>query len=124
MTTIFVFGSNLAGRHGAGSALEAVTNHGAVYGRGWGAYGNSYAIPTKGFRLEVLPLEMIGHFVRAFVQFAKVHPDHMFNVVAIGCGLAGYKPSQIAPFFEDAPANVSLPDEFRFELDIIRRMQR
>lgn len=28
-TEIFVFGSNLAGRHGAGSALEAVQRHGA-----------------------------------------------------------------------------------------------
>lgn len=113
MADIFVFGSNLAGRHGAGSALEAARNHGAVNGKGWGLYGDSYAIPTKGFRLEVLPLSMIDHFVRAFVRFAVDHPQHTFNVVAIGCGLAGYRPDQIAPFFEDAPANVNLPWEFR-----------
>ena len=43
---IFVFGSNQAGRHGKGSALEARRNHGAVYGVGEGPTGNAYAIPT------------------------------------------------------------------------------
>jgi hypothetical protein len=113
MTNVFVFGSNLAGRHGAGSALEAATNHGARHGRGWGRYGDSYGIPTKGFRLEILPLPMIDHFVRAFVRYAADHPECTFNVVAIGCGLAGYKPSDIAPFFEGAPLNVNLPTEFQ-----------
>ena len=44
---IFVFGSNLAGRHGAGAALCALREHGAIYGQGVGLQGNSYAIPTK-----------------------------------------------------------------------------
>lgn len=34
MARIFVFGSNLAGRHGAGAALYARQHHGAIYGRG------------------------------------------------------------------------------------------
>jgi len=29
------------------------------------------------------------------------------------CGLAGYRPDQIAPMFANAPANVILPDAFR-----------
>lgn len=44
---IFVFGSNLAGVHGAGSARAALEKHGAEYGVGVGLCGNSYAIPTK-----------------------------------------------------------------------------
>lgn len=52
MTDIFVFGSNLAGRHGAGSALEALKKHGAIYGQGVGRQGNSYAIPTNDERLR------------------------------------------------------------------------
>jgi hypothetical protein len=115
MTDVFVFGSNLAGRHGAGSALEAVRYHGASHGHGWGRYGKSYGIPTKDHRLQTLPLPMIDHFVRAFVQYARQHPGDTFNVVAIGCGLAGYKPSEIAPFFEHAPDNVNLPAEFVLE---------
>jgi hypothetical protein len=42
MAEIFVFGSNLAGRHGKGAALEAKMN-----GRGFGLQGASYAIPTN-----------------------------------------------------------------------------
>ena len=45
---IFVFGSNLAGRHGKGAAKFAKDYHGAIYGRGVGLQGTSYAIPTKG----------------------------------------------------------------------------
>lgn len=33
-TDIFVFGSNLAGFHGAGAARFAVQRHGAIYGQG------------------------------------------------------------------------------------------
>lgn len=39
---IFVFGSNLAGVHGAGSARAALEKHGAIYGRGVGLQGDSY----------------------------------------------------------------------------------
>ena len=44
---IFVFGSNLAGRHGKGAALDAKNKYGAIYGVGFGRTGNSYAIPQK-----------------------------------------------------------------------------
>lgn len=44
---IFVFGSNLAGRHGKGAALWARQHRGAIYGQGIGLQGNSYAIPSK-----------------------------------------------------------------------------
>lgn len=39
MNEIFVFGSNMAGRHGKGAALYARLNHGAVYGQGIGLQG-------------------------------------------------------------------------------------
>lgn len=109
---IFVFGSNLAGRHGKGAALHARQNYGAIYGNGVGMQGQSYAIPTKGFQLEVLPLDRIETHVQMFIVFAHYNPDLTFGVTAIGCGLAGYKPEQIAPFFRNSPANVILPPEF------------
>lgn len=111
--SIFVFGSNLAGRHGRGAALTARQEYGAIYGRGEGLQGQSYAIPTKDRLLEVLPLEQISKHVRTFIGFAIAHPERHFTVTAIGCGLAGYKPAQIAPMFEHAPVNVALPEEFR-----------
>jgi hypothetical protein len=112
MTEIFVFGSNLAGRHGAGSAREAVQFHGAIYGRGVGPQGLSYAIPTKDKHLRTLSLETISRYAVEFLDYAACHPNDTFHVVAIGCGLAGYKPEQIAPMFVGAPRNVRLPPEF------------
>lgn len=109
---IFVFGSNLAGRHGRGSALEARQSHGAIYGQGIGLQGDSYAIPTKDRYMHVMPLEAIHGYVIAFQHFAAGHPDWTFNVVAIGCGLAGYKPEDIGPMFSGCTPNVRLPAEF------------
>lgn len=110
--SIFVFGSNLAGRHGRGSALEAVQKHGAIYGVGMGLQGNSYAIPTKDAHLNILPLEVIAYHVGYFEAFALAHRNMLFHVVAIGCGLAGYTPHQIGPLFQLRPSNVFLPYEF------------
>jgi len=110
---IFVFGSNLAGRHGRGSAYEALRHHGARYGQGKGLAGNSYAIPTKDEMLNVLPLTTIAEHVAEFLQYANDHPERRFRIVAIGCGLAGYRPDQIGPMFRNAPPNCHLPEEFR-----------
>ena len=110
--SIFVFGSNLAGRHGAGSAQAARLYHGAIYGQGTGLQGRSYAIPTKDENFNVLPVEVIKKYVDEFKEFAKEHPDMVFNVVAIGCGYAGYQPKEIAPLFEGCSPNVNLPSEF------------
>lgn len=67
---IFVFGSNLAGRHGKGAALFARRNHGAIYGQGVGRQGNSYAIPTKDAKLRTLPLVTIHEHVGDFIVYA------------------------------------------------------
>lgn len=107
--SIFVFGSNLAGKHGKGAALFAKQNYGAIYGQGVGLQGNSYAIPTKDKSLNQLPLKEIEFYVKQFIRFAKEHPEYIFNLTRIGCGLAGYKDSQIAPMFKYAPPNVIKP---------------
>mgnify|MGYP005807985861 CR=1 FL=1 len=87
---VFVFGSNLAGRHGKGAALWARQNRGAIYGKGMGLHGNSYAIPTKDERIRTLPLSMIADFVGCFLADARSRPDLTFQLTPIGCGLAGY----------------------------------
>ena len=110
--SIFVFGSNLQGRHGAGSALAALEEHGAILGQGEGLQGNSYAIPTKNKYMRVMSLDKIETYVVEFRQFAIAHPEMDFNVVAIGCGFAGYTPEDMAPMFDDMPENVKLPPEF------------
>lgn len=113
MKEIFVFGSNLAGRHGAGSAKEAVRCHGASWGIAEGPHGNSYAIPTKDRQLRVLPLSDIHKSVQRFLGYARENAHLTFRVVAIGTGLAGYRHDQIAPMFEGAPVNCMLPTEWR-----------
>ena len=114
---IFVFGSNLAGRHGKGAALYARNYHGAIYGQGVGRQGDSYAIPTKDALLITLPLTAIKNYVDDFLEYARTYKDDHFRLTPIGCGLAGYKPSDIAPMFKDAPKNVLLPKEFEEELE-------
>ena len=106
---IFCFGSNLRGRHGAGAARDAVQRFGAIEGQGEGVQGNSYAIPTKDGNIQTLPLDQIERHVARFIDFARAHPEKCFQVTRIGCGLAGYKDADIAPFFKEAPDNVLLP---------------
>lgn len=116
MRNIFVFGSNLAGRHGAGAALHARQMHGAIYGQSVGLQGDSYAIPTKDERLVPLPLLVINRHITEFVIFAGQHQDWVFNVTAIGTGLAGFRDAQIAPLFRCAPSNCEMPKQWQIYL--------
>lgn len=110
MRPIFVFGSNLAGRHGAGAALFARRNYGAEYGKGVGRTGDSYAIPTKDEYIRTLPLSAIKLYVDKFLAYAKANPKLTFLVTRIGCGLAGYLDKDISPMFQGAPENCLLPE--------------
>ena len=107
--TIFVFGSNLAGIHGAGAAKTAREVYGAKLRVGEGRTGNAYALPTKDTELRSRTLEDIKESVALFIEYARANPDLIFTVTKVGCGLAGYKEDQIAPMFENAPSNCILP---------------
>jgi len=112
--TIFVFGSNLAGRHGRGAAEIARARFGAVTGIGGGAMGECYAIPTKGLDLRrSLGITQIMAHVTTFLSYARAHPQLEFFVTRIGCGLAGYDDEDIAPMFRDAPPNCSFAEPWR-----------
>lgn len=110
---IFVFGSDLAGRHTEGDALTALRKHGAVYGHAVGIQGRSYAIPVRDETGRLLPVTMIGRYVQAFLRFAATHRDMRFYVTRIGCGREAYHDDQIAPLFAQAPANCRLPPRWR-----------
>lgn len=110
--TVFVFGSNTAGRHGKGAALHAVRYCGAKYGVGEGLQGRSYALPTRdGSQKQVtsLSLEQVGESVARFLDFARQHPELTFQVTRVGCGLGDFRDEQIFPMFVDAPKNCWLP---------------
>lgn len=106
---IFVFGSNLAGRHGGGAARIAYKEFGAIMGQGIGLQGQSYAIPTMQGGTET-----IKPYVDEFIEFAKLHKELTFLVTRIGCGIAGFHDENIAPLFADAVAedNIVLPKSF------------
>lgn len=103
--TIFVFGSNTAGIHGAGAAQYAYQKKKARYGAGYGPTGEAWAIPTKDDDIVSLPLDLINAFVCGFLAYATVCRRQKFQVTRIGCGLAGYKDADIAPMFVGAPKN-------------------
>ena len=111
---VFVFGSNLAGRHGAGAALFAAKNFGAKYGVGEGITGQCYAIPTKDYNIQTLPLDHIDSYILTFLIRALKNPSLTFLVTEIGCGLAGYKTSEIKSLFDrySKISNVVLPESF------------
>jgi hypothetical protein len=107
---IFVFGSNLAGRHGKGAALWAKQHKGAKQGKGFGLSGASYAIPTKDEKLNTLPLDKIDNYIGAFCEFARMHPLQDFELTPVGTGLAGIPKKDIALLFKKhgLPTNVYL----------------
>lgn len=111
---VFVFGSNEAGIHGAGAALLAVKKFGAIYGQGFGLQGRSFGIPTKDRNIKTLSLEKIKVYIQGAEAHFIAHPNLIFYVTKIGCGLAGYEPKDIAPLFSSAYQlpNVYMPREF------------
>ena len=111
---IFVFGSNLQGMHGGGAARVAVSKFGAIMGQGVGIQGQSYAIPTMQGGVET-----IQPYVDEFIEFAKAHSEYKFLVTRIGCGIAGFTDSEVAPLFKEALTveNIYLPESFLNELN-------
>jgi hypothetical protein len=110
---VFVFGSNLAGIHGAGAARLAEQKYGAVRGQGEGEMGNSYGIATKDYKITTMPLQSIDCGIYSFIVHAKHNQDKVFFMTRIGCVLAGYKDSDIAPMFKGCPDNVIFPEEWK-----------
>ena len=109
---VFVFGSNLAGRHGKGAALWARQHRGAIYGQGEGFQGNSYAIPTKDEKLRTLPVSVIAQSVKRFFDFVEAHPELDFQLTPIGCGLAGHNRASIEPLFLPLRGRLIWPPEW------------
>lgn len=105
---IFVFGSNIQGAHGGGAAWYAHKQFGAEWGVGEGLTGRTYALPTMEGEAS------LKRAVDRFIACAKEHPELTFLVTAVGCGIAGYTPNEVAPLFKEATSleNVYLPQVF------------
>ncbi len=115
--TVFVFGSNLAGKHDCGAALTAFEHFGAMthFGRGWS--GQSFAIATANEHQQAMPIHQIAHYIDDFIIYTKNHPRQTYFVTAVGCGHVGYDAKDIAPLFQGISENVILPMRFKAYLE-------
>lgn len=114
---IFCFGSNLAGRHGAGAAKFAKDKFGAAYGVGKGLTGRCYAFPTKDKYIKTLSLDAIKEEFIDLFACCEDFPKYTFLLTKVGCGLAGYSAKEIVGCFKNLPipANLVMPEEFWIE---------
>lgn len=122
--TIFVFGSNHEGRHGAGAAKIAREQFGAIYGQGEGLQGNSYALPTKDLRvkenrgLRSIPEETIINSIRTLYEVARQNPDKQFKIAyrnTDSASLNGYTGLEMIDMFikaGDIPSNIIFSKEW------------
>lgn len=112
---IFVFASNEGGLFFGEnvSHLNAI-KFGAQRGYWHGRYGDTYAIPTKDWKFDVLPADLIQKEVDKFIVYAKENPELTFLVYEMNYRLKGHTPKEIAPLFTNALEvnNIFLPKEF------------
>ena len=122
--TIFVFGSNPEGRHGAGAARVAREQFGAIYGQGEGLQGNAYALPTKDLRvkgnrsLRSIPPEQIIESIKKLYEAARQNPNKQFKVAYRNtdkASLNGYTGLEMIDMFLKAgsiPTNIVFSKEW------------
>lgn len=122
--TIFVFGSNPEGRHGAGAAKIAKDKFGAKRGVGEGLTGNAYALPTKDLRvkenngLKSISPEQIIENIKKLYETARQNPDKQFKVAYRNtdkASLNGYTGLEMIDMFLNAgpiPVNIVFSKEW------------
>jgi hypothetical protein len=109
---IFVFGSNLAGKHNGGAARIAQEKFSAGSGVGEGATGQSYAFPTLSQKGAKVTKEELKESIGKLIKYANGEPNRMFLVTKVGCGIAGFDEEYMSRLFKarkDMPANIVLP---------------
>lgn len=137
---VFVFGSNPSGRHGAGAA-KAAMNFGAVYGKGRGLHGRTYALITKNLTegfiekdtgikydkegYQSVSKEQISDNVNELYECVRKNPDQIFIMAyknetwpngSPRKSLNGYTGEEMFELFtkdKDVPKNIALHDSFK-----------
>lgn len=116
---IMVFGSNTEGIHGAGAALWALKNAGAIWGQSKGLQGQAYGIITKNLNAKKHPSISIAYILlqlESLQVYAKLASEKEFLIAYSGYGvnLNGYTPKQMANMFSQIewPENIVFEEEF------------
>jgi hypothetical protein len=122
--TIFVFGSNPEGRHGAGAAKIATEQFGAIYGQGEGLQGNAYALPTKDLRVKEnngfksISFEQIVKNIQKLYEVSKQNPNKQFKIAYRNTNeksLNGYTGLEMIEMFNQSgeiPSNIVFSKEW------------
>lgn len=110
---IFVFGSNTRGAHGAGAALQAAKSFGAEYGVGEGLTGKAYAFPTLDDGLHKRSFSELEKSRNELYRCCLAHPEKQFLLTKVGTGLAGLSETFMRSMFDNPPANLILPEDWR-----------
>jgi hypothetical protein len=106
---IYVFSSNLAGKHAKGKARIARVNFRAEFGIAEGRTANAYAIPTHDKHLAALSIDSIKAAIEAFLHYANENKKLNFFVTRIGCEDSPFGDEQMGQLFANATENCSLP---------------
>jgi hypothetical protein len=107
---IFVFGSNMWGRHSGGAAKQACEDFDAEWGINEGLSGQTYAFPTLEREMTKRGLRALENSRDRLFATARALPEKTFLLTKVGCGIAGHKEEDIAPLFKNAPDNVIKPE--------------
>lgn len=134
---IFVFGSNPEGRHGAGTAKIAKDKFGAIYGKGRGIQGKSYALPTKNLKAgyteqisirkkityekdgyKSITAEQIKTNIKELYSYARKNKDKVFYIAYQnnGFNLNGYTGEEMFDLFTknvQVPENILISDTYK-----------
>lgn len=103
---VFIFGSNICGYHEGGAARKAFDDFGAIYGKGVGIQGQSYAIPTLDEHFNKLGLSIIKYYLEDLDDYARTHKGLEFLLTKVGEGIAGFEPQQMESIMPNFPSNV------------------
>jgi hypothetical protein len=106
---IFVFGSNLSGKHLGGAAKFAKDNFGAKEGKGEGITGQCYAFPTLTKDFKQRNHTDLKTSVERLFNFAIENPNKEFLLTEVGTGIANYPVSYMQGLFKNPPNNLILP---------------
>lgn len=109
---VFVFGSNTAGQHDGGAALQALEQFGAEYGVGEGMTGQCYAFPTLDERLSKVSSQSLEVSRNLLYACCKANAEKRFLLTKVGCGIAGFAEQGMRALFTNAPDNLMLPEEW------------
>ena len=109
---IFVFGSNLAGKHGIGTSKFAQEKFGAIPDIVEGITGQCYALPIMGVNMEHFSDERLTQSIYTLWNFAESHSSLFFLLSKIGCGLVGFDYDYMAYKFRGGPMNIIKPTDW------------